>query len=107
MYALIFYVPESHLEKVKHALFEKGAGRYDKYDRCAWQVKGTGQYRPLEGSKPFLGAQGKLHQEPEYRVEMVVSEELAKPVLEELIRVHPYEEPAYQVWKFRKATDLR
>ena len=32
MFQLIFYVPATHLEKVKDALFNAGAGKYKNYD---------------------------------------------------------------------------
>jgi hypothetical protein len=107
MYSLTFYVPAEHLEKVKTALFEKGAGRYDKYDCCAWQVKGEGQYRPLDGSKPFYGQQGKIEKVEEYKVEMICRDALIKEFLEELHRVHPYEEPAYAVYKIETLKDFK
>jgi hypothetical protein len=47
MYQLIFYVPETHCESVKSALFKVGAGKVGDYDQCAWQVLGTGQFIPL------------------------------------------------------------
>ena len=55
-----FYVPESHLETVKSAMFSAGAGKAGLYDSCAWQTAGEGQFRPLPGSRPFLGEQDKL-----------------------------------------------
>lgn len=97
MYSLIFYVPLSHLEEVKNALFAKGAGTYDKYDCCAWQVKGEGQYRPLPESNPFKGSLGKVEKTEEFKVEMIVRDEIIRDVLEELIKIHPYEEVAYHV----------
>ena len=106
LYALTFYVPEDHCETVKTALFEKGAGRYDKYDCCAWQVKGEGQYRPLEGSNPYLGKEGQIERAAEYKVEMVCDESVLKDVLEELNAVHPYEEVAYLVWPVKTLSDL-
>jgi len=106
LYALTFYVPEDHCEKVKMALFEKGAGKYDKYDCCAWQVKGEGQYRPLEGSNPYLGKEGEIERAAEYKVEMICHESVLKDVLEELIAVHPYEEVAYGVWEVKTVEDV-
>ncbi len=53
MYKICFYVPESHLEKVKEALFATGAGRIGDYDHCCWQTRGTGQFRPL-ASRPAI-----------------------------------------------------
>ena len=99
MYKLCFYVPSSHLEGVKSACFEAGAGRLGNYDCCAWQVPGQGQFRPLDGSKPFLGAQGRVHLEPEYKVEMLCADEYRQAVVQALRNAHPYEEPAYDVWR--------
>ena len=99
MYKLVVYVPESHLEAVKSALFSAGAGRMGDYDSCAWQVLGQGQFRPLEGSQPYLGQQGQVEHLPEYRVELVCADECINDVLSALRRAHPYEEPAYDVWR--------
>lgn len=60
MYKLCYFVPESHLEVTKAALFDAGAGRVGDYDRCCWQVLGQGQFRPLPGSRPYLGEAGRL-----------------------------------------------
>lgn len=99
MFQLIFYVPESHLETVKKAVFNTGAGRYNNYDSCCWQVEGIGQFRPADGSSPFIGKQGSLEKVPEYRVEMVVEDSLMKKAAKALVEAHPYEEPAYLVLK--------
>ena len=98
MHKLCFYVPESHLDSVKNALFEKGAGRYAHYDRCCWQVKGEGQYRPLENSDPFKGATNIISTEPEYLVEMICEDHLLDDIIEALIQSHPYETPAFSAW---------
>ena len=70
-YKLVFFVPESHKETVKTALFSKGAGQYQGYDCCAWETLGQGQFRPLEGSQPFLGQTNEIEKVDEYRVEML------------------------------------
>ena len=99
MYKITFYVPESHLEKVKNALFEKGAGKIGNYDCCAWQTSGDGQYRPLSGSHPYTGFKDRIETVKEYLVELVCASKYLKETLDELIRVHPYETPAYAAWK--------
>ena len=99
MYKLCFFVPESHLESVKSALFALGAGKIGHYDCCAWQIAGQGQFRALEESTPFIGQQGVVANVDEYRVEMVVSDELIASVVETLVAVHPYEVPAYEYWQ--------
>ncbi len=97
MYVLVFYVPVSHLEPVKEALFQAGAGNVGNYDCCAFQVRGTGQFRPLEGSSPFSGTPGALEQTEEYRVEMVLEESSAREAVRALLKAHPYEVPAYHL----------
>lgn len=99
MYKLCFYVPENHCEAVKAALFAMGAGKIGDYDSCCWQVKGEGQYRPLEGSDPYSGETGKISTEIEYKVELVCEDSLIEEAIATLKMHHPYEEPAYQAWK--------
>ena len=97
MYKLVFFVPESHLEQVKNAVFSAGAGHLGNYDQCCWQVLGAGQFRPLPGSNPYIGSANQLEQVNEYRVEMVCAETYIKPALAALRAAHPYEEPAFDV----------
>lgn len=97
MYKITFYVPESHLEAVKSALFEAGAGRLGDYDRCAWQVKGQGQFRPLPGSDPYLGRQGEVEVVDEFRVEMICADAQLQAAVAALRASHPYETPAFDL----------
>jgi len=84
---------------VKEALFKSGAGRIGNYDCCAWQVKGQGQFRALEGSNPFIGRINEVEAVSEYKVEMVFEDRLREQVVRALKESHPYEEPAYDIWK--------
>ncbi|EIC31063.1 MULTISPECIES: hypothetical protein [Methylomicrobium] len=106
MYQLSFYVPESHLEAVKEALFAQGAGRHSDYDRCCWQVRGEGQFRPLAGSRPYMGKPDTTEEVVEYKVEMICQDDLIKAAIRTLLAVHPYEEPAYRAYKILTAEDL-
>ena len=94
-----FYVPETHLESVKQAMFDSGAGKVGDYDCCAWQTLGLGQFRPLAGSNPHLGTQGEIESVPEYKVEMVCVEDLIEGVVAAMKAAHPYEEVAYCVMR--------
>jgi hypothetical protein len=97
VYKLGFYVPESHLGQVKDAVFAAGAGRVGNYDRCCWQAKGVGQFRPLAGSQPYLGRAGNVEEVEEYRVELVCDDDCVKSVVAALVTAHPYEEPAWDL----------
>jgi len=98
MYKLVFFVPESHLEVVKAAVFSTGAGAIGHYGQCCWQVLGQGQFRPLPGSNPFIGRSQTLETLPEYRVEMVCDDACIASAVDALRKAHPYEEPAIDVW---------
>lgn len=102
LYKIEFYVPESHLEAVKTAMFAAGAGRVGDYDSCAWQTPGQGQFRPLEGANPYLGQTGKVETKPEYKVEMVCVGELVREVIDAMKKAHPYEEVAHSVLRCEK-----
>lgn len=97
MYKLCVYIPEAQLEVVKRALFDAGAGRIGNYSDCCWQVAGTGQFRPGEGSRPFVGEAGEIEQVAEYRVEMVCADDVVDQVIAALRSTHPYEEPAFDL----------
>lgn len=99
MYQVFFFVPEEHKDKVKEACFAAGAGHFDLYDSCAWECRGTGQFRPLEGSNAFIGTKNALEQLEEYRVEFICRDEDLQAVLEALVEAHPYETPAYGAYK--------
>ena len=96
MLKLIYYVPDSHLESTKQAIFSAGAGGIGNYEHCAWQVKGIGQFKPVKGADPYIGELGELEQVDEWRVETIVIEANAKAVAKALKASHPYEEPAFE-----------
>ena len=95
MKKLTVYIPETHLESVKQALFAAGAGQYAAYDRVCWQVLGSGQFRPLNGSHPAIGEVGQETRVAEYRVEMICADACVGVVTAALRAAHPYEEPAF------------
>jgi len=99
VYKLAFFVPDSHVEVVKAAVFAAGGGRIGDYDHCAWQTLGQGQFRPLDGSQPFLGQAGQVEVVEEWKVELVVADDLISQVVAALKQSHPYETPAYEAWR--------
>ena len=105
MYQIIFYVPEDHLETVKQSLFDLGVGQLGDYAECCWQTLGRGQFRPLASSKPFLGEHDELSQLAEYKVEILCADSLIKKAIQQLVLAHPYEEPAYAVFKLEDMSE--
>ena len=95
MYKIECYIPESHIDVVKQAIFDAGAGQIGSYHECCWQTLGQGQFRPQKNSQPFLGVSGKLEKVSEYKIEFVCKDSLINQVVEALKAAHPYETPAY------------
>lgn len=92
------FVPESHAEKVRKAMAEAGAGRLGEYDGCAFETRGNGYFRPLSGSNPFIGETGKLEKVDEVRIEAICAPQDLKKVITEMLKAHPYEVPAYDIF---------
>jgi hypothetical protein len=97
-YKIVVYVPESHADKLREAIGNAGAGEIGKYTRCTFTIKGTGRFKPGEGANPTIGEIGKLEEVAEDRIETVCNEEKLKDVLKAIKNVHPYEEPATDVY---------
>jgi dinuclear metal center YbgI/SA1388 family protein len=92
---LVTYVPVLHVDSVRNALFEAGAGCIGNYDSCSYASEGKGSFRALENTNPFVGEKGKLHLEKEERLEMILPMHLQRAVKQALIKAHPYEEVAF------------
>jgi len=97
MKKLVVFVPETHVEALKDALFDAGAGRLGDYERCSWQALGQGQFQPNAAANPYLGSAGKLESVFEYRVEMVCDDSCLAGAVAALRKAHPYEEPAFDI----------
>lgn len=95
----VVFVPFSHLEAVRTAVCNAGAGRIGKnYDSCAFYTKGTGTFRPLKGANPFVGHIGRLEKVEEAKWETIVAKKDLKKIIAAMKKAHPYEEPAYDVY---------
>lgn len=95
---LVTFAPPEHVERLLDALSEAGAGRIGAYERCAFLADGIGTYRGDETTRPFIGEPGRIERTPEVRVEMVLPRSRSVAVVAALRAVHPYEEPAFDLY---------
>lgn len=95
---LVTFCPPKEVEKLREALFSAGGGTIGNYDKCSFNISGIGTFRGLEGTKPFVGNIGSLHQEEEIRIEIIFPAYLEENLVNSLIKAHPYEEVAYDVY---------
>lgn len=98
-YKLVVFVPVSHLEHVRRALASEGAGSLGNYSECAFWVEGTGAFMPNEGAEPFTGTVGALELVDEVKLEAIIRGDTLNVVVKAMLQVHPYEVPAYDVYK--------
>ena len=92
------YVPESHSEKLRDAIGNAGAGVIGNYTHCTFTIKGIGRFKPVEGANPTIGEVGKLEEVQEDRIETVCTGDKLQAILKAIKEVHPYEEPATDVY---------
>ncbi|MDY0020732.1 MAG: YqfO family protein [Anaerolineae bacterium] len=91
------FIPEDHVEVLRDALAEVGAGRIGNYDHCVSVTDVRGYWRPLDGATPYLGEVGAICAGTECKVEVTCPRALAEAALKAIRAVHPYEEPLINV----------
>lgn len=95
---IVICTPLSHADKIRQALAKSNAGHIGNYDACSFSVRGIGRFRPLKGAKPFIGQEGKIKEVEEERIETICPQEKIAHILKKVKRVHPYEEPAIDIY---------
>jgi len=94
---LVVFVPVAESVMVRSAILDAGAGHIGNYDSCSFNIAGEGTFRAGEDARPFAGKVGEMHTEPEMRIETVVPAHLLKRAVSAMRKVHPYEEPAFDI----------
>ena len=94
---LYTYVPLGQARELRDAIFKTGAGQIGKYSNCSFSAEGIGTFLPAEGTEPFVGQVGKLHEEKEIKLEIIFPGWLEKKIVRAMVAAHPYEEVAYEV----------
>ncbi len=95
---LVTFIPQNHLNQVREALFDAGAGTIGKYDKCSFATEGTGTFRGGEETNPYVGETGEFHLEEEARFETIIPRHLKNIIVSALLKAHPYEEVAYDIY---------
>jgi len=99
MRQLVVFVPFDALDEVANAVFAAGAGAISSYRDCGFRTEGTGTFTPLAGAKPAIGKKGRQEQVREMRFETLVPAEKLEAVVEAMKAAHPYETPAFDIFK--------
>ncbi|CEP43060.1 Nif3-like dinuclear metal center hexameric protein [Paraclostridium sordellii] len=99
LYKLAVYVPKTHLDKVRSALGNADAGHLGNYKECSFSIEGEGRFKPCEGANPYIGEEGTLESVNEVKIETIVPQKILGGVINAMIKSHPYEEVAYDLYK--------
>lgn len=94
---LIVFVPVPDAEKVREAIFAAGGGNIGKYSECSFNIKGTGTFKPGEGTNPHTGELGKRETTDEEKIEVIFPVYLKEKLVSAMTDAHPYEEVAYDL----------
>lgn len=99
LYKIAVYVPVSHEIIVREALGEAGAGYIGNYSHCTFNTQGIGTFKPEDDANPFIGTVGEIESVKEVKIETIVPSKLLQKTIDNMIKSHPYEEVAYDVYK--------
>jgi dinuclear metal center YbgI/SA1388 family protein len=95
---IVIFVPASHADDIRQVLGKAGAGFIGNYSHCSFSTDGMGRFLPGENTNPFNGDKGRLEAVEEVRIETIVPESLLKKAITAMVKAHPYEEVAYDVY---------
>jgi len=95
---LVTYVPIDKADQVRNALFHAGGGNIGNYSEVSFNAEGTGTFKGNEFANPYVGEQGKRHNESEVRIETIYPASIESKLLVALFLAHPYEEVAYDLY---------
>ena len=98
---LAVYVPADYEENVRMAITKAGAGCIGRYSCCTFRVQGKGTFLPLEGTNPFIGQQDRLETVDEVRIETILPARMESRVVKAMLKAHPYEEAAYDLYPLK------
>ncbi|MFD2829469.1 Nif3-like dinuclear metal center hexameric protein [Corticicoccus populi] len=90
-------IPENDKEKLKSHLAENKVGSVGEYSNCFFEYPVAGQFKPNENANPHIGSADVFEEVEEYIVEGIFEEKHQHQVIQALIDIHPYEEPAYDI----------
>ncbi|MDR0356083.1 MAG: Nif3-like dinuclear metal center hexameric protein [Deltaproteobacteria bacterium] len=93
---VVIFVPSSHQEIVRQAVFQTGAGVVGAYADCYFKSSGLGGFHVPPNAAPFCGEPGSSCETPEERLEMILAPGLRNAVDRAVRSSHPYEEPAFE-----------
>ena len=99
-------VPEENTNDLREEICKCGAGIIGEYTNCTFLTKGIGTFMPNDNANPYIGKNNELEFVNEDKLEVICDIKLAKEVIKRIREVHPYEEPAIDIFPLIDEKDL-
>lgn len=106
LFKLSVNVPTEASDSLRSTLAQSGAGVLGEYAHCSFSVRGTGRFLPQSDAHPTIGNIGELTCVEEEQIQVVMSKEIVRTVVTEMLNAHPYEEPAYELMPVWQLADI-
>ncbi len=91
------YTPKSHLDQIFEAMVKEGAGKFANYSHTSFSSEGISTFKPSKNTVPFIGDGEKLQINNEIKIETIVEEKKLDNIISAMLKIHPYETPAYDI----------
>ncbi len=104
-FKIVVFVPEDSLDSVAKAMFKAGAGQIGQYSHCSFRLEGIGTFLPSKKANPTIGKPGKATSVKEIRLETLASESNLSQIINAMIKAHPYETPAFDIYPLKKTSE--
>ncbi|WP_301107414.1 Nif3-like dinuclear metal center hexameric protein [Sporosarcina sp.] len=104
---LAVFCPQGDADQLRSELAAAGAGAIGDYAGCSFSSQGIGRFTPVDGANPTIGEVGEPTEVNEERIEVVFPERLQSKVIKTMCTAHPYEEPAFDLFKMQQTTNVQ
>jgi dinuclear metal center YbgI/SA1388 family protein len=104
-FKLVTFVPDEHLDIVRRAIWDAGAGIIGNYRECSFNTRGYGTFFGSEETHPAIGQAGRREQVEETRVEVFCPADCLDKAIANLRKAHPYEEAAIDIVNLKSQRD--
>jgi len=98
-FKFVTFAPLDYEEKIRNSMCLAGGGQWKDYSCCTFKTDGKGTFKPGESADPFIGERGSLNFVEEVKLECIVPSVKLAELISSVMKAHPYEEPAYDVYQ--------
>lgn len=96
---IIVFAPKESSNLIRTEMASAGAGTLGDYAGCSFTFSGEGRFTPINNANPYIGKINKCETVNEDCIQMICKKQDTKKVIEAMKKVHPYEEPAFDIFE--------